>query len=148
MTGNEERFLQEIATRLPLTSIVEVHLFAPLRQGGMESGVAIIAAEAEPELGAAVAAGEGPEAQPQAAGDRLQARFVVHTARYRHTQKGEDRGRWEFEIAEEANPPLLAIDRVVSGVLHRSGEQREPVRLSGEDLRTNLGRVDWIASKQ
>jgi hypothetical protein len=48
-------------------------------------------------------------------------------------------------MAIEADAPLLAIDRVVSGVLQRSGEQGEPVRLSGADVRASIGESDWIA---
>jgi hypothetical protein len=135
ITGNEQRFLQEIATRLPVSSIVEVQMFAPLRQGGMESGVAVVAAAIEHN-------DEDGDRSVSTASERLQARFAVHTARYRHTQKGADRGKWEFEMAIEADAPLLAIDRVVSGVLQRSGEQSEPVRLSGADIRASLGDLD------
>jgi hypothetical protein len=141
MTGNETRFLQEIATRLPLSRIVEVHLFAPLRQGGVESGVAIVAEVLQDSEA-------DPGAEPAASmSDQLRARFAVHTARYRHTIKGPDRGRWEFAIEVEADAPLLAIDRVVSGVLQRSVEQSEPVRLSGADVRATIGDVDCIATK-
>jgi hypothetical protein len=139
MTENEQRFLQEITHHLPAEGIVEIHLFAPLRHSGVESGVAVVASEPEtPEAG-------GNEADPASSSD-LRSRFAVHTARYRHTQKGAERGKWEFEIAVEAEAPLLAIDRVVSGVLQRSGEQREPVRLTGAELRASLGGVQWIAT--
>ncbi|MEP7000782.1 MAG: hypothetical protein ABI969_09905 [bacterium] len=39
------RFLAAIAKHLPAERVIEVHLFAPMRQGGMESGVAVIAVE-------------------------------------------------------------------------------------------------------
>ena len=39
MTDARERFLREIADRLPPERIEEVHLFPPLRQGGVESGI-------------------------------------------------------------------------------------------------------------
>ncbi len=140
MTGNEQRFLHEIATRLPLSSIVEVQMFAPRRQGGFESGVAVVAAALDQGV-ADLKAADAPAA------DQLQTRFAVHTARYRHTQKGADRGKWEFEMAIEADAPLLVIDRVVSGVLQRSGEQSEPVRLSGAEIRASIGDVDCTATK-
>lgn len=41
------RFLVAIAKQLPAARVIEVHLFAPMRQGGMESGVAVIAVERE-----------------------------------------------------------------------------------------------------
>ena len=43
-----ERFLRDIADRIPAERIAEIHLFPPLRSGGLESGVAVIAAIADP----------------------------------------------------------------------------------------------------
>jgi hypothetical protein len=42
-----ERFLREIADRIRTERIAEIHLFPPLRSGGRESGVAVIAAFAD-----------------------------------------------------------------------------------------------------
>lgn len=139
---NEERFLREIASRIAMDRIVEVHLFASLRQNGSESGVAVVAAELP-------AVGEEPAAATQGggAGDRLRSRLAVYTARYRHFQKGPERGRWEFEIAAEAEAPLLTVDRVVRGVLQRSGEQGEPVRLSADEIRASIGDVECTTTK-
>ena len=137
ISGNEQRFLQEITSRLPPARIVEVQMFAPLRQGGMESGVAVVAADLESPADVAA-----PAPDSDGGSQRLQERYAVHTARYRHIQKGPDRGKWEFEMAIDADAPLLAIDRVVTGVLHRSGEQGEPVRISGAELRASLGEGD------
>lgn len=39
-----ERFLRAILTKVPLERIEELHLFSPLRQGGAETGIAVIAA--------------------------------------------------------------------------------------------------------
>ncbi len=57
-----QRFLSAIAERLPVEQVVEMHLFAPLRQGGVESGVAVLAVQMPPMPGTA------PEAAPDAAG--------------------------------------------------------------------------------
>ena len=65
-------------------------------------------------------------------------RYVVCTARYRHTLKGPDRGKWEVTVTEEADAPLLAVDAVVRGVQRRSGDVDEIVRLSGDELRAAL----------
>jgi hypothetical protein len=138
MTQNETRFLQEIASRIAPERIVEVHLFAPLRLGAVESGVAIVAAGP---------AGNETTQPEQSGSDKLQARYEIFSARYRLAIKGQDRGRWEFDLALEADAPLLAIDRVVSGVLQRSTEQSEPVRLSGAELRAVVGDVDCVATK-
>src|SRR4029079_7115661 len=65
-------------------------------------------------------------------------RYVVCTARYRHTLKGPDRGKWEGAVTEEADAPLLTVDAVVRGVQRRSGDLDEIVRLSGDELRAAL----------
>ena len=60
MSGEgRERFLKEIAERLPVDRIEEVHLFPAIRQGGKESGVAVIAVRPEP------APEPPPPAQPE-----------------------------------------------------------------------------------
>ncbi|HEU4563013.1 MAG TPA: hypothetical protein VFS05_00135 [Gemmatimonadaceae bacterium] len=38
-----ERFLRAIAERIPAERIAELHLFPPLRQGGRETGIAVVA---------------------------------------------------------------------------------------------------------
>lgn len=204
------RFLGAIAAQLPADRVIEVHLFAPIRQGGMESGIAVIAVDpnepatapvdAAPEIEADVPAdadiappaGAEPaatmesvdavldepvvqadgevierddepspyagEADASDAGDHAgydapvddvgselappprapAPRYTVYTARYRHTLKGPDRGKWEASVTEEADAPLLTVDAVVRGVTRRSGEADETVRLSGEEFRAAL----------
>jgi hypothetical protein len=65
-------------------------------------------------------------------------RFTVFSARFRHTLKGPDRGKWELSVTEEADAPLLTVDAVVRGVSRRSGEADETVRLSGDEFRAAL----------
>ncbi|MDB4880013.1 MAG: hypothetical protein JWL60_1459 [Gemmatimonadetes bacterium] len=191
------RFLGAIAAQLPAHRVVEVHLFGAIRQGGTESGVAVIAVDpnepapesvellahappddeqsasgdapphAEPPpivapdaadvagavealLDEPVVSGDGTvhregDASPYAAEDRpapeparAAPRYTVYTARYRHTLKGPDRGKWEASVTEEADAPLLTVDAVVRGVSRRSGEADETVRLSGEEFRAAL----------
>ena len=43
MTETQQRFLRAIAERVPKAQVVEVHLFPPIRQGGVETGVAVVA---------------------------------------------------------------------------------------------------------
>lgn len=65
-----ERFLRDIAERIPARRIAEIHLFAPLRSGGRESGVAVVAAYAEPdtdERAGSPPAGEGSIRSPDSA---------------------------------------------------------------------------------
>jgi len=186
MDETRARFLAAIAKQLPAERIAEAHLFAAIRQGGVESGVAVIALEPdqveapqEPDEAPVatevcealddVDGGEASEALAEAdvndalgedtddigsdadddspyadvqpavvAAPAPPRRYVVCTARYRHTLKGPDRGKWEVTVTEEADAPLLAVDAVVRGVQRRSGDVDEIVRLSGDELRAAL----------
>ena len=115
------RFLGGIAAQLPVDRVKELHLFGAIRQGGAESGVAVVAVEHAEHV---------EHAEP--------ARYTVYTARYRLTLKGLDRGKWEMSVTEEADAPLLTVDAVVRGVSRRSGESDETVRLSGDEFRAAL----------
>ena len=142
------RFLAAIAAQLPADRIAEVHLFPAIRQGGMESGVAVIAVEPQPVVDAAVVVeteqwlGEDrfdeSDAEADAAPAPAPRRYTVFSARYRHTLKGPDRGKWETSVTEEADAPLLTVDAVVRGVQRRSGDVDEIVRLSGDEVRAEL----------
>lgn len=66
------------------------------------------------------------------------ARFTIYTARYRLQLKGPDRGKWEAEVVEEADAPLLTVDAVVRGVQRRAGELAEVERLTTADVRRLL----------
>ena len=153
------RFLAAIAAQLPADRIAEVHLFPAIRQGGMESGVAVVAVEPMQafEVGAETPVAVASENQPDVRADAespyadepepLEAdapsappprRYTVFSARYRHTLKGPDRGKWETSVVEEADAPLLTVDAVVRGVQRRSGDVDEIVRLSGDEVRAVL----------
>jgi len=182
------RFLAAIAAQLPVERIAEVHLFPAIRQGGMESGVAVIAVElrdaatdasalahaaapevlpddvvdfrAEPtsesreadavEVGAEDDLGEVvddvladdaqcvTEVAPEPRAAPAPRRYTVFSARYRHTLKGPERGKWETSVTEEADAPLLTVDLVVRGVQRRSGDVDEIVRLSGDEVRATI----------
>jgi hypothetical protein len=155
MDETRARFLAAIAKQIPPERITEAHLFAAIRQGGMESGVAVIALE--PERVAEEAPVESSEQQIEievtdespsavvadaeitvAAAPAPPRRYTVCTARYRHTLKGPDRGKWEVTVTEEADAPLLTVDAVVRGVQRRSGDVDEIVRLSGDEVRAAL----------
>ena len=116
MIETTERFLREIADRVGTASVEEVHLFPPIRQGGVESGVAVVAASAP-----------------------FQERHTVYSARYRHTLKGKERGKWEMEMTAEADAPLVTVDAVVRGVMKRAGEQFDPERISGTAFQAIVG---------
>lgn len=59
-----ERFLAAIAERIPPERIAEVHLFPPMRQGGRETGVAVITVRIDEEP----VADDGVDLAPEAAG--------------------------------------------------------------------------------
>ena len=129
MTQSDEtrsRFLAAIAERLTPESIAEAHVFPPIRQGGIESGVAVVAVN------------HGPIDEPAADAEPTESRLTVYTAKYRLTLKGPDRGKWEYSLQAEADAPLVTVDRVVRGVQQRSGDAEDPVRLSGDDFRALL----------
>ena len=147
MIETTERFLRDIADRIGVESVDEVRLFLPLRQSGVETGVAVVAAiPLPPEPQHVHAADEPPEALTESAGDEflpieeedreiIVHRHTVFTARYRHTLKGADRGKWEMDMRAEADAPLVTLDAVVRGVSRRAGEQFEPEKLSASEFR-------------
>ncbi len=120
MNDTTEHFLREIAEHIPPDTVSEVRLFPAIRQGLVETGVAVVAAH------------------PDANGDITPDRHTVYTARYRLAVKGADRGKWEFEIRADADAPLPTVDAVVDGVMRRAGESFEPERISAHAFRSIL----------
>ena len=118
LSETTERFLREVIARVPVERIAELRLFQAIRQGGAETGVAVVAAESDdptPTL-----------------------RHVIYTARYRHTLKGVERGKWEFALTAEADAPLITVDDVVLGVMRRAGDESEPERMTSDGIRAGL----------
>ncbi len=70
-------------------------------------------------------------------------RPVVFTARYRHTLKGADRGKWMIEIIEQADAPLTTVEMVVAGVTQRRDEATEPERLDAGAVRAAVAAGTW-----
>jgi hypothetical protein len=157
-----ERFLRAILAQVPIGDVEELHLFTPLRQGTVETGIAVLAvrgapvrqAESEPGLelaldapsvdGTDVADGvegtDDTDAAPSVATDGIIAeparpsRHTVYTAHYRHVIKGPDRGRWESDLVAEADAPLITVEMVVRGVQRRAGEDTATVRYDAAQL--------------
>jgi len=149
-----ERFLRAIAERLTADRVEELHLFPPLRQGGVESAVAVIAARLVPPPAAALAA-DHPADVPQAEGqgdapppaDDQVARLTVYRAHYRLVVKGPERGAWEMGLIEEADAPPTTVGVVVRGVHERAGgDDTEPERLSGDAFRIAISDRPWAAA--
>lgn len=212
-----ERFLRAVIAKVPLDRIEELHLFAPLRQGGVETGIAVVAArvpvvapievdadaahEHAPELaledeapakGEALADDETPADDEAPAVDETPAddealvlehealpsdddaldppvhespylddvvaivddvvpeappappliRHTVYTARYRLVLKGPERGKWEADVVDEADAPLITVEMVVRGVQRRAGEETEILRYSDRQIAKAL-RMEW-----
>ncbi len=123
MIETTERFLKEIAERVGAANVEMVHLFPPIRQGGVETGAAVVAATI-------------PDND----------RHTVFSASYRHTLKGPERGKWECDVTAEADAPLITVDAVVQGVMKRAGEQFEPEKLFASEFRTIVGFAPLAAS--
>ena len=114
VSETRERFILAIAEQVPADRIAEIHFFNPIKQGGLESGVAVIALTNETE------------------------KHTVFTAHYRHTLKGIDRGKWQVNVVEEADAPLITVETVVRGVQRRAGDLEDPQRMDGDAVREIL----------
>lgn len=73
-----------------------------------------------------------PETAPPSPVPRV--RHTVYTARYRLVIKGPERGRWEMDVVDEADAPLLTVETVVRGVQRRAGEDTATVRYDAHQL--------------
>ena len=149
MTESQEAFLRAAASRVPLELVAEVHLFPSLRQGAVETGLAVIATSPAPPPADAsgadasdVPAGELDAAStaeatavPTAAPAGVPGRHTVFSARYRLTLRGPDRGKLEVDVTAEADAPLVTVDQVVRGIHRRSADAGDSERLSGDELR-------------
>lgn len=159
MNEVRERFLKAILERLPVERIAEIHFFPSIRQGPVETGVAVIGAYPEPQHlaavavieadgdaieadGAAIEVGDAVELPPSVEPEYAQ-RHVVHTASYRWTRKGPDRGKWEVDVIAQADAPLPTVDVVVRGVQERSGEAIESQRLTAAELMAIVHEPSW-----
>ncbi|MFN2567040.1 MAG: hypothetical protein ABR499_18740 [Gemmatimonadaceae bacterium] len=58
--SDRERFLAAVAEHVPVDRVVELYLFQPIRQGGVESGIAVIAAAGD----APTLSGESVQSDP------------------------------------------------------------------------------------
>lgn len=160
MTETQQRFLRAIAERIPADRIAEVRLFPPIRQGQVESAVAVVAVEgletvnAEREVSLEVTAADLPgdgDIAPVAAApatDRANSKFSIVTARYRLAIKGPDRGKWEFDLVHDADAPLDAVERVVRGVAHRVGDGGDPDLLSPVEFHRAVTEPWYVGSRE
>ncbi|HJU72909.1 MAG TPA: hypothetical protein VJ717_04120 [Gemmatimonadaceae bacterium] len=158
MTETQRRFLREIGARVGDQRVHEVRLFPPIKQAGIESGVAIVAAlPLPPQTDVPPAAGmsdvEAPipvvqdMAEPLIAFDapRDPERYEIMAARYKLVLKGPERGTWEMDVRHEADAPLETIDRVVRGVALRAGEDGEPEHIAVQKFREALSDAPFVS---
>ena len=160
------RFLKAILDQLPAERIAEIHFFPEIRQGQIETGVAVLAVVPEPPLPVATDGAEdviterpadipvdtdtefpcdeAPIAEAEAEPVALPAeRFEVWSAAYRWTRKGPERGKWEVDLTAEADAPLPTVDIVVRGVHERAGEAMETERITNAELQVLLSEPEW-----
>ena len=175
MTETQQRFLKDIADRLKGGRIEELRLYPTVRVGPIESGVAIVALDQPADVvspgsesqvldvvgeeAEAVPSHESPVTSHEVLGEEAQAvashqspvtshdsRLSIHTAHFRHTVKGPDRGKWEFFMVHDADAPIETVESVVRGVARRAGEDGEPELLSGDDFQRALVEPWWTAN--
>ena len=118
-----ERFLRAVITSVPLGHLEELHLFSPLRQGTVETGIAVLAARI-PVMIADVVSGEAtgePELFDGAAdGTELPGDAPIEAEVIAGAEGGDDmadlpsgddvRDAEEAEAKEEADATVIAAD--------------------------------------
>jgi hypothetical protein len=149
MTETQQRFLKAIAERVNGGNVAELRLYPTVRVGPIESGVAIIATTEAMPVALAM---ETMSADGNLEGDEVRMtstqpdRLSILTAHFRHTVKGPDRGKWEFNMVHDADAPIETVERVVRGVARRAGEDGEPELLSGTDFQRALTEPWWTTA--
>jgi hypothetical protein len=159
MTETQQRFLRAIAERVNGGNVAELRLYPTVRVGPIESGVAIIAttepavvtADGGQEAGEGVAEVAETDAPSEVAMEATSEtprhdRLTILTAHFRHTVKGPDRGKWEFNMVHDADAPIETVESVVRGVARRAGEDGEPELLSGTDFQRALTEPWWTTA--
>ena len=115
------RFLKSILEQLPAERIVELHFFAPIRQGQIETGVAVIAAEPERPL---------PVAEP-----------LVESA----DTADEASDELEVAIAEDADADADGVDHDVIAEVEESDDVIAEVEEPDDDVITEDEADDSLA---
>ena len=92
------RLARAVADEVPPAEVDGVWVFRSIRQESREWGTAILS---------------------RVEGDRRR----IYTARYVHTIKGKERGKWSAVLEEVGSGPLEAIDELIKGVERRADEE-------------------------
>lgn len=105
------RFLGAIAKQIPADRVIEVHLFAAIRQGGVESGVAVIALERETAPSLDVDRGYAPPSDvAEAAEEETNHAVVVHDQLADETAFVADETIADESPYREELPATTAVD--------------------------------------
>ncbi len=136
MNDVRARFLKSILEQLPAERIVELHFFTPIRQGQIETGVAVIAAEPERPLPVAVVSVEG-EGTPLSTEDTEDTEHAEDTEELVAAEYAEDDDEAASvdDLTAEDDPEVeavlddetvLVIEEAVSGTAGESAEAAVP----------------------
>jgi len=123
MTETQQRFLRAIAERVPKAQIVEIHLFPPIRQGGVETGVAVVAEDPRVVAPVVVDAVEHGEAvEPIESLESTEAPEPIETAEPLEPVETMD----VPEPVETAEPVIAMEDRVADASNGANGGAHRP----------------------
>jgi hypothetical protein len=98
-----DRFLAGIAAQLPADRVKEIHLFGAIRQGGTESGVAVIAVERDEREEPVTVDVDGGFVPPAAVADA--APVESHAEVKVHDQLDDESRFVADEVIDDATPP-------------------------------------------
>lgn len=149
-TALERERVLEVASEGMVLADVPSHTMADATVSDVECEVDTEVALADvgaPDVAETVALGDIlalPAPEPARPARDPHERLAILCARYRLVLKGPDRGKWDLEVVHQADAPLATLDRVIAGVVRRSGETAEPERLSAETLRARLDAPPWV----
>jgi hypothetical protein len=124
------RFLAAIAAQIPADRVQELHLFGAIKQGGTESGIAVVAVTRDVDLSVDVDGGYVP---PPAVADA--APVESHDALAVHDEL-DDESRFvadEVVDAETSAEPESAVDRPVAALRYIVYTARYRLTLKGPE---------------
>jgi hypothetical protein len=102
------RLAGELVTALPVAELDGLWCFRPIRRGQVEWGTAVLS---------------------RVEGDRRR----IYTARYAHTIKGKERGKFQWDLQEVGSGPLDALESLLTQVPARGDEEEPPVPVALAD---------------
>ena len=131
LTETRERFFRAITKEIPVDEIAEIHFFQPMRQGGVESGVAVVASR---DVGTGTKEeGRAPESEVDENGvsSREERERLAEAARRYVT---------EHCAPQKVADQYLNVLHAVRGQKHRDSEEI-PSRWADSYLRERFGEL-------